>query len=210
MQVIRLVCLVLLVAIAARAFADQPKIASTIPSPALMAELRAGGYLIFFRHAKTPNYKDPSERDPSEDTLPGNCSNQRNLSVEGIEQSRALGETFRDLEIPLGIIRTSPYCRCMDTAWHAFGRFERDRNLRLHGTEPENDPREAKIWRNIRNLAKLPPLPATNSIFISHGTVGEVFGAGYLDEGEAVIVKPDGKGGWSLIARVKSDQWPKD
>ena len=42
---------------------------------------------------------------------------------------------------------------------------------------------------------------------MSHGTVGEVFGAGYLDEGEAVIVKPDGKGGWNLIGRVKSDQW---
>lgn len=210
MQVLRLVCLLLLVVVAAPVFAEQPKIAATTPSPELMAQLRAGGHLIFFRHARTPNYKDPSERDPSEDTQPGNCSNQRNLSDEGIEQSRVLGEIFRDLEIPLGIIRASPYCRCMDTAWIAFGRFERDRTLRLHGTEPENDPPEAKIWRDIRNLAKLPPLPGTNSAFVSHGTVGEVFGAGYLDEGEAVIVKPDGKGGWRLIARVKSDAWPRN
>ncbi|NJM92427.1 MAG: hypothetical protein HC861_07205 [Rhodospirillaceae bacterium] len=207
MPLIRLLCLVALVAFAAPALADEPKIASTTPSPELLAKLKAGGYLIYFRHAKTPNYKDPHEGDP-DDPQPGNCSNQRNLSVEGIEQSRALGQAFRDLEIPYGIVRASPYCRCMDTAWHAFGRFERDRTLLLHGTEPDKDPPEGKIWRDIRNLAKLPPLPGTNSMFVSHGTVGEVFGAGYLDEGEAVIVKPDGKGGWSLIARVKSDQWP--
>lgn len=208
MSIIRLLCLVVFVAVAVPALGDEPKIASATPSPELMVKLKAGGYLIFFRHAKTPNYKDPREGDPDE-PLPGNCSNQRNLSAEGIEQSKALGEAFRDLAIPYGIVRASPFCRCMDTAWHAFGRFERDRTILLHGTEPDKDPPEAKIWRNIRNLAKLPPLPGTNSIFVSHGTVGEVFGAGYLDEGEAVIVKPDGKSGWSLVARVKSDQWPR-
>lgn len=208
MPLIRLLCLVILVAMTVPSLADEPKIASTVPSPALLKQLRAGGYLILFRHAKTPNYKDPSEQDP-DDPQPGNCSNQRNLSAEGIEQARAIGRAFRDLEIPYGIVRASPYCRTMDTAWYAFGRFERDRTLLLHGTEPEKDPPEGKIWRDIRNLAKLAPLPGTSSVFVSHGTIGEVFGAGYLDEGEAVIVKPDSKGGWSLIARVKSDQWPE-
>lgn len=208
MPFIRLLYLIVLVAIAAPTFAEQPKIASATPSSELVADLKRGGYLIFFRHAKTPNYKDPHEGDP-DDPQPGNCSNQRNLSVEGIDQSRTLGQVFRDLEIPYGLVRASPYCRTMDTAWYAFGRFERDRMLLLHGTEPDKDPPEGKIWRDIRNLAKLPTLPGTNSIFVSHGTVGEVFGAGYLDEGEAVIVKPDGKGGWNLVTRVKSDQWPK-
>lgn len=208
MPFIRLLYLIVLVAIAAPTFAEQPKIASATPSPELVADLKRGGYLIFFRHAKTPNYKDPHEGGP-DDPQPGNCSNQRNLSVEGIDQSRTLGQVFRDLEIPYGLVRASPYCRTMDTAWYAFGRFERDRMLLLHGTEPDKDPPEGKIWRDIRNLAKLPTLPGTNSIFVSHGTVGEVFGAGYLDEGEAVIVKPDGKGGWNLVTRVKSDQWPK-
>lgn len=208
MRIIRLFSLFILLASAAPAIAETPKIPSATPSPELLTKLRQGGYLIFFRHAKTPNYKDPIERDP-DDPQPGNCSGQRNLSDEGIAQSRALGQAFRDLEIPYGIVRSSPYCRCMDTAWYAFGRYERDRGLLLHGTEPEQDPPEGIIWRDIRNLAKLAPLPGTNSLYISHGTVGEVFGAGYLDEGEAVIVKPDGKGGWTLVTRVKSDQWPK-
>lgn len=200
-----LVLFLLTLAIVPPAIAQSTKPAQGIDA-ALMSKLRLGGLLIFFRHGLTPNHKDASDRDP-DDPLPGNCSHQRNLSAEGIEQSRAIGEAFRDLEIPLGIVRASPMCRSYDTAWYAFGRYERDRNILLHGTNPEKDPPEAKIWKNIRNIAKIPPLPLTNSVFVSHGTVGEVFGAGYLDEGEAVVVEPDGKGGWTLLARVKSDQW---
>ncbi|MEQ1771908.1 MAG: hypothetical protein ABL879_18950 [Devosia sp.] len=173
---------------------------------ALMAKLKAGGLNIFFRHGLTPNHKDALDRDP-DDPLPGNCSHQRNLSTEGIDQSRMIGEAFRELEIPLGIVRASPMCRSYDTAWYAFGRYERDRNMLLHGTEPANDPPEGKIWRNIQNIAKIPPLPMTNTVFVSHGTVGEVFGAGYLAEGEAVIVEPDGKGGWKVLARVVDTAW---
>lgn len=66
MQSIRLVCLAILVALAAPALADEAKIASTTPSSELLAQLRAGGYLIFFRHGKTPNYKDPGEQDPDD------------------------------------------------------------------------------------------------------------------------------------------------
>lgn len=178
-----------------------------VPIPAeLVAKLRKGGFLIFFRHGLTPNMKDPIEGE-TDDPLPVDCAHQRNLSGEGIAQAREIGQAFRELEIPIGIVRASPICRSFDTAWYAFGRYERDRNMLMHGTNPAIDPIEEKIFRNIRNIAKIPPQPMTNSIFLSHGTVGEVFGAGYLDEGEAVIVEPDGKGEWRLIARVKSDQW---
>jgi hypothetical protein len=204
MKLKSLVLAVLVSALASAAFGADMK--SAPPSKELLAELRQGGFLIFFRHSLTPNYKDAIDRD-QDDPRPGDCSYQRNLSAEGIDQSRALGVAFRELEIPIGIVRASPMCRTMDSAWYAFGRYERDRNILLHGTEPERDPPEGKVWKNVQNIAKIPPLPMTNSIFMSHGTIGEVFGAGYLDEGEAVIVKPDGKGAWSLIGRVKSDQW---
>ena len=172
----------------------------------LLAKLRLGGFSIFFRHSLTPNYKDPADKD-LDVSLPGDCSHQRNLSAEGIAQAHAIGEAFREQEIPIGIVRASPMCRSYDTAWYAFGRYERDRSMKLNGTNPEQDPPEGKIWANIRNIAKIPPQPMTNSIFVSHGTVGEVFGAGYLDEGEAVVIEADGKGSWRVIARVKADQW---
>ena len=179
-----------------------PQAESALPEP-LTNKLRKGGLLIFFRHSKTPNYQG------ADDNNLENCATQRNLSKEGREQATAIGEAFRALEIPVGIVRASPLCRTMDTAWLAFGYFERDNNMRLHGTNPAQSEEEAKIWRNIRNIAKILPLPGTNSVFVSHGTIGEVFGANYLDEGEAIILEPDGQGHWQVLAQVKSDQWIK-
>ena len=59
----------------------------------------------------------------------------------------------------------------------------------------------------MRNLGKVPPAALTNSIFISHSRTGEIFGTDVLMEGEAVIVEPDGKSGWALLARVTYDEW---
>jgi phosphohistidine phosphatase SixA len=197
-RVIALAGLVLALIATSAPFAEEPQKGL---SPELLAELRTGGLNIFFRHGRTPNYSDP------DDTNLDNCATQRNLSKEGIDQSVAIGEAIRELEIPIGIVRASPYCRCVDTAWHAFGRVERDRALRLSGKEPDQDAGEVKAWRHLRNMGEILPMPGTNSFFVSHGTVGEVFGTGYLDEGEAVVVRPDGKGGWRPVARIKSDEW---
>lgn len=175
-------------------------------TPDILAKLRGGGLNIFFRHGLTLRQQDPVERD-IDDPLPTNCGLQRNLSREGVEQMRAVGEAFHRLEIPFGMVRASPYCRCYDSAWHAFGRYERDRNLQLNGDTPEGDPSQARPWKAIRNMGKVPPQPLTNAVFISHSRVGEIFGTDVLMEGEAVIIEPDGKGGWKLLARVEAGEW---
>ncbi len=175
-------------------------------TPEITEKLRRGGLNIFFRHGATLHEKDPVESQ-TDDPLPANCALQRNLSREGVEQMRAVGAAFDALEIPVGSVRASPLCRCYDSAWHAFGRAERDRNLMLNGDTPEGDPSQARPWRHMRNLGKVPPAALTNSVFISHSRTGEIFGTDVLMEGEAVIVEPDGKGGWALLARVTADEW---
>ena len=186
--------------------ADQvPAAAETAKTPgipaAILTKLRKGCCNIYFRHGMTPNYLDPGEGEDD------NCSTQRNLSKEGIAQMKAVGEAFFDLEIPVGVVRASPMCRGKDTARYAFGRYDIDDNLRLTGSSPESNAREARQWRYLRAIGKVVPLAGTNSVFVSHGTVGDAFGAGYLDEGEAVVIEPDGFGGWKLLMRVKSNMW---
>jgi hypothetical protein len=172
----------------------------------LRAKLQAGGLNIFFRHGKTLREGAPKGGD-YDVPEPGNCSLQRNLSQEGIDQMRAVGEAFDALGINVSVVRASPLCRCVDTAWHAFGRVERDRNLALNGDTPDGDASQKRPWDHIRNLGRVPPPPMTNSVFISHSRVGEIFGGSVIDEGEAVIVEPDGKGGFKLLARVNWNEW---
>jgi len=80
--------------------------------------LREGGVVVAFRHALAPGTFDPPGF-----TL-GDCSTQRNLSDEGRAQARRIGQWFQARGLQPALVRSSPWCRCVDTATLAFGRAE--------------------------------------------------------------------------------------
>ncbi len=79
--------------------------------------LRDGGYVVFLRHAET----DHSQKDRLGVPLT-DCDGQRNLNDAGRAQARSIGEAWRALELPLGDVLSSGYCRTRETAQLAFGR----------------------------------------------------------------------------------------
>lgn len=168
----------------------------------LLAQLLQGGLILYFRHGETPNYKDPIEGDHYED-----CAQQRNLSADGREQARAIGKAFRTLAIPLGVVRSSPFCRSADTARLAFGRVEKDLSLMSNGED--NEPGENERIAHLRNIMKIPPWPATNTVFVGHGTPPKLLGGDhYLGEGEAAIFRPSPNGP-VYVTSIKADEWVK-
>ncbi|HRC37124.1 MAG: histidine phosphatase family protein [Rubrivivax sp.] len=80
--------------------------------------LREGGVVIAFRHAPAPGTFDPPNF-----TL-GDCRTQRNLSDEGRAQARRIGQWFQARGLLPAAVRSSPWCRCVDTALLAFGAAE--------------------------------------------------------------------------------------
>ena len=97
----------------------------TLPTLCVAAErddvaalLRAGGVVIALRHALAPGTFDPPGFHP------GVCSTQRNLSDEGRAQARRIGAWFDARSLKPARVRSSPWCRCLDTATLAFGRAE--------------------------------------------------------------------------------------
>ena len=81
----------------------------------LPALLRRGGVVAAFRHALAPGTFDPPG------FALGNCATQRNLNDEGRAQARAIGAWFTARTLRPARVRSSPWCRCMDTATLAFG-----------------------------------------------------------------------------------------
>ena len=65
----------------------------------------------------------PGGFDPPTSRL-DDCSTQRNLDASGRAQAARVGEAFRQNGISVGEVRSSPRCRCLDTARLAFGRVE--------------------------------------------------------------------------------------
>ncbi len=162
----------------------------------LIAALADGGAVIVFRHAATDFSQEDQDRSDRPD-----CAKQRNLSADGREQARALGQAIAALHIPIGEVLASPYCRTRETAQLAFGRAEV--SLQLKGAAPE---RERASHRLARLLA-VPPPPGRNTVLVTHGF--NIQGALDLSvqEAEAVIVAPDGKGGWAVRGRLLAGQW---
>ena len=67
-------------------------------------------YVILFRHALAPGTGDPPNFQVD------NCSTQRNLSEEGRQQARQIGEVIRNRNIAVTRVLSSQWCRCLETA----------------------------------------------------------------------------------------------
>ena len=82
------------------------------------ALLRQGGCALMLRHTQT----EPGIGDPAGYRL-DQCSTQRNLSNEGREQAKRIGQWLKGRGLTPQSIHTSTWCRCKDTAELAFGQY---------------------------------------------------------------------------------------
>ena len=84
----------------------------------LIKEFEQGGKLIFIRHAYAPGSGDPKNFNLND------CSTQRNLNDSGREQSKNIGNFFSRNDIKINKVYSSEWCRCKETAFIAFEKFE--------------------------------------------------------------------------------------
>tara|TARA_B100000963_G_C22584277_1_gene652298 strand:+ start:502 stop:1053 length:552 start_codon:yes stop_codon:yes gene_type:complete len=80
--------------------------------------LKKNNNIIFIRHALAPGSGDP------ENINLNDCDTQRNLDLEGINQSKEIGNFFNENNIKIEKIFSSEWCRCKDTALYAFQKYE--------------------------------------------------------------------------------------
>jgi streptogramin lyase len=172
-------------------------------SAPLAQRLRRGGYVLAFRHAATDFAMTDTTRDLSD------CSRQRNLTAEGRRQARSIGRAFRRLEISVGRVLASPFCRTRETATLAFGRTVPSRAL-LSAEFFEGEPAGERQPERLRQLLARPPRRATNTILVSHNFAIDDATGESLAEGEAVIAMPGGGGrGFEVVARLKAGEWAR-
>jgi broad specificity phosphatase PhoE len=171
---------------------------------ALLAQLRAGGLFIYFRHSLTVRSGQP-------DIDLSSCNSQRNLTQAGRNLAQEIGAVFNTLRIPVGAVLASPYCRCKETALLAFGRTEIASFLATNG-DPSEAGERARLAELARSLRTAPP-SGINTVYVAHGNnlQGLTLLHGYpelrIDEAEAVILRPRPDGTVQVVARVKGQDW---
>ena len=173
----------------------------------LINALRGGGYVIVFRHGATP--PDQADTDPLHLE---NIDKQRQLNEAGRAQAQSIGEAMRKLKIPVGAVYTSMFNRAVETGkLLGFGEVKPTIDFAEGGlvvTAIENNRRA----QALRKLVATPPAPGTDIVVVTHKpNILDAFGKDWFEvkEGEASIFKPDGAGGYQLIARLQADDWTK-
>jgi Histidine phosphatase superfamily (branch 1) len=170
--------------------------AKDVPSPEAETErlLRQGGVVIAFRHALAPGTFDPPQ------FKLGDCSTQRNLDEQGRAQARRIGAWFRARDLPPARVRSSPWCRCLETAQLAFGSAPPWPAL--------GSPRGATESTNAASLRELRTALAAAArrkgfeVWVTHMFVlSDLTGQGSAS-GEGLVLRPDGRGGVEVLSRL--------
>ena len=178
----------------------------SIEKSTLLASIKDGGYIIYFRHTTTErDYADQADPLMSLD----DCSSQRKLSTQGIKESYEIGMSFASKEIPVGEIIVSEYCRSWKTANHAFGEWtQKDSRLNFLPYENYTEDHIELMKKNVMPLLMRPPLSGTNTIIIGHDDPFEAVTGIYPEpQGIAYIIQPDGGKGFKLIASLLPSEW---
>ena len=145
----------------------------------LMNQLKDGGKLIFIRHAYAPGSGDPANFNLND------CSTQRNLSEEGRNQAKLIGEFFIKNKIEIDKVLSSEWCRCKETAKIAFRNFSTNSFLNSFYSlkYAENKDKQVRALNNyIKNFES-----KKNLILVTHYVlISEVLNYG-PSSGEIVV-----------------------
>jgi hypothetical protein len=169
------------------------------PSAELVNQLREGGYVLYMRHTSTDFSQNDSKMTSYED-----CASQRNLTDKGRSEARDIGAHVKRLGIPIGEVLASPFCRTMETARLAFGNAQATHEAR-GGPVRSDDP---KRYDGLKKLLSSPVPKGQNRVISSHGNPFQaVAGPPYLAEGEIAVVRPEGGLRFTVIARIRPEDW---
>ena len=167
----------------------------------LVQKLQEGGFVVYLRHAATDRSKEDDVVVDLED-----CSTQRNLSERGRDPARSIGRAFRTLEIPVGAVLSSEYCRTHETADLAFGRAKLE--PALTGFPEPGDPSYDTRVRRTKGLLAQAPAEGENTVLVAHIKNLEEAAGISIEEGEIAVFEPLGGTRYRYLGHIPAGAWP--
>jgi hypothetical protein len=162
---------------------------------ALWTALRTGEAVALIRHALAPGTGDPAGFRLED------CATQRNLSEEGRLQARQIGAAFRENGIASAQVRSSRWCRCLETARLLdLGPVEPLPSLDSFFNQAGRGPAQTAALREFLSRAdttRLPRVLVTHQVNIT-GLTGVV-----PRSGEMIVVQPTADGDMRVMGRLE-------
>ena len=151
------------------------------PAYASWDPAKEGDKIILIRHSKAPGVGDP----------PGfkikDCTTQRNLSKEGINQSKKIGKLFKINQIKIDQVLSSQWCRCKDTAKYAFKNYKEFSALNSTFQAPY-DKNAKKQIKELKNYIQKWNGNGSNLVLVTHYVIITAITDVAPRSGEIVII----------------------
>ena len=158
------------------------------PPHTLIKALQSGGHIMYMRHEKT--IRKNKQRDSVAIDF-SQCESQRNLSEQGIESAQNTGKLLKQLTIPVGAVKSSPYCRAKDTAALIYGDYEIDEKLAFSIAKEEAESDMLGKYLKTSMLASNDRIK--NTVFVGHtANLKDGLGVWPKPEGVVVVFKKEG------------------
>jgi len=170
---------------------------------ALLSQLRQGGLVLVMRHASSPRER------PTKDTAnTDNATLERQLDEAGRRGAAAMGTALRELHIPVGTVWTSPTYRARETVRLAgLSTPSVVTELGDGGQSMQGITEAQAAWLR----AKASEVPASgNTLLVTHlPNLARAFPdwGSTVADGELVVLRPDGRGGSSVVGRIPIERW---
>ena len=140
-----------------------------------------GDKIILIRHSIAPGSEDPTGFKIND------CKTQRNLSEEGINQSKKIGKLFKINQIKIDQVLSSQWCRCKDTAKYAFKNYKEF--PALNSTfQPPHDKNAKKQIKVLRDYIQKWNGSGGNLVLVTHYVIITAITDVVPRSGEIIII----------------------
>ena len=156
--------------------------------------VKEGGKIILIRHSLAPGGGDPAGFKINE------CKTQRNLNQTGVNQSKKIGRLFKKNKIPIDQVLSSQWCRCKDTAKHAFEDYKEFTALNSTFQSPYNK-NEAKQLKELYELVNKWEGKGKNLVLVTHYSIITAVTNAIPRSGEVIITNKN----FEVIGTIATD-----
>lgn len=161
-------------------------------SDSIWEALKVPGSVVVLRHSYAPGTFDPPTARLDD------CSTQRNLDASGRAQAVRIGEAFRQSGIAVGVVLSSPRCRCLDTARLAFGQGKAWEPLQGALNDAERRQRQlTEIRQAVAAHHGGPPL-----VLVTHGSVITDLTGRNIKMGAFVVLRRGADGTHAVVGEL--------
>ena len=174
-----------------------------LSKPALIKKMQKGGLVLYIRHASTEtDYADQVKADVNDG------STQRVLSEKGWHEAVHIGRAFRFYDIPIGKVWSSEYFRAWQTAWLAFGEYEKNPAFNFLPHEDFTAEQMSEMKKRVSPLLSATPQKGKNTVIVAHDDPFEAATGIYPEPmGVCFVLQPRGKGKFEILGQIGPADW---